>query len=281
MNFLEQLFDFIYLQKHKTDTHMKNNILLALAFSLILLSSCATPNIAYFQGVEIGQTTVIDNENEIRFSPEDQLSILVTSKSPEIVASLNLSADKNSSAQSNGLSGYVVNKKGMINFPVLGEIKIEGLTRCEVEDLIKNELITREIVKDPTVRVGYMNLYVSVLGEVRSPGRYKIDKDKITILEALSLAGDLTVYGKRDRVLVQREVNGNRTLYAINLNDGPSVYKSPVYYLQQNDLIYVEPNAKRAGEATVNGNTVRSVSFWISLTSMLTSITTMIISLAR
>ncbi len=266
---------------------MKKNILLTLAFSLILISSCATPNIAYFQGVEIGQTTSIDNENEIRFLPEDQLSILVNSKSPEIVASLNLPimsrqiGSGNSSATSQGLSGYIVNKNGMIDFPVLGEIKIEGLTRCEVEDFIKNELISREIVKDPTVTVGYMNLYVSVLGEVRSPGRYKIDKDKITLLEALSLAGDLTVYGKRDRVLVQREVNGQRTLYAVNLNDGPSVYKSPVYYLQQNDLIYVEPNDKRAGEATVNGNTIRSASFWISVTSMLTSVTTMIVSLTR
>ena len=118
-----------------------------------------------------------------------------------------------------------------------------------------------------------MNLTVSVLGEVVHPGRFSIDKDRPTLLDAISMAGDLTVYGKRDNVLVQRDEDGKKVLYKVNLNSGQDLYASPVYYLQQNDIIYVEPNSVRARQATVNGNNVRSASFWMSLASLLTTIT--------
>ena len=151
------------------------------------------------------------------------------------------------------------------------------MTREEIALCIKEELISKNLVKDPVVTVEFMNLTVSVLGEVANPGRFNIDKDRLTLLDALSMAGDLTVYGKRENVLVQREENGKKTLHQVNLNSGYDLYASPVYYLQQNDIVYVEPNSMKARQATVNGNNVRSASFWMSLASLLTTITVLIV----
>ena len=122
-----------------------------------------------------------------------------------------------------------------------------------------------------------MNLTVSVLGEVTRPGRFNIDKDRITLLDAIGMAGDLTVFGKRDRVIVQREVNGEQKAYFVDLTSARSLYRSPVYYLKQNDIVYVEPNDFKARQSTVNGNTVRSSSFWVSIASLLTSIMVLIV----
>ena len=175
------------------------------------------------------------------------------------------------------MSGYTINKDGNIDFPVLGHIHVAGMTREEIASYIKEELVSKNLVKDPVVTVEFMNLTVSVLGEVATPGRFNIDKDRLTLLDALSMAGDLTVYGKRENVLVQREENGKKTLYQVNLNSGYDLYASPVYYLQQNDIVYVEPNSMKARQATVNGNNVRSASFWMSLASLLTTITVLIV----
>ena len=120
--------------------------------------------------------------------------------------------------------------------------------------------------------VEFMNLCVSVLGEVNSPGRYGIDRDKTTIIDALSMAGDLTINGNRNNVTVLRQDGDVQRVYAIDLTSGRDIYSSPAYYLQQNDVIYVEPNEMRARQSTVNGNTIRSASFWISITSLVMSI---------
>ena len=121
-----------------------------------------------------------------------------------------------------------------------------------------------------------MNLTGSVMGEVNSPGRYSIDKDKMSILEVLSMAGDLTIYGRRDNVLVLRQEEGEQKVYAVNLASADQLYTSPAYYLQQNDVVYVEPNDTKARQSTVNGNNVRSTSFWLSLASLLTTIAVLI-----
>ena len=146
---------------------------------------------------------------------------------------------RSGTSNNQGISGYTINKDGDIDFPVLGHIHVAGMTREEIASYIKKELISKNLVKDPVVTVEFMNLTVSVLGEVANPGRFNIDKDKLTLLDALSMAGDLTVYGKRENVLVQREENGKKTLYQVNLNSGYDLYASPVYYLQQNDIVYV------------------------------------------
>lgn len=120
--------------------------------------------------------------------------------------------------------------------------------------------------------VEFANLCISVLGEVNNPGRFSIDRDKLTVLDALSMAGDLTIYGNRSKVMVLRQEGDVQRVYGLNLTSGNHVYTSPAFYLQQNDVVYVEPNAVKARQSTVNGNNVRSTSFWISLASLLTSI---------
>lgn len=254
------------------------NIMHVLAVTL-LLSSCAAPKIAYFQDRQPGNAEQLVNPKDIQIRPKDKISILVNSKDPLLMDLFNLPiisrqiGSKTNYNSTQGVSGYTVDKNGDIDFPVLGKIQVAGKTREEIADYIKNELIVQNQVKDPVVTVEFMNLTVAVLGEVVKPGRFNIDKDQLTILDAIGMAGDLTIYGKRDNVLVQREEDGKLVTYQVDLSSGADLYTSPVYYLQQNDVIYVEPNSVRARQSTVNGNNIRSTSFWISLASLLTSVT--------
>ena len=247
---------------------MKIRYILLLLTVASLLGSCAAPKVAYFTDLKPGMAEQVLNPLEIRVRPEDKISILVNSKDPLLMDLFNLPiisrqiGIRSEASNNQGMSGYTINKDGNIDFPVLGHIHVAGMTREEIALCIKVE---------------FMNLTVSVLGEVANPGRFNIDKDRLTLLDALSMAGDLTVYGKRENVLVQREENGKKTLYRVNLNSGYDLYASPVYYLQQNDIVYVEPNSVRARQSTVNGNNVRSTSFWLSLASLLTTITVLIV----
>lgn len=256
---------------------MKNVVFLVV--TVMMLESCAVPKVAYFQDVQPENLEKVLNPMDIRVQPNDKISILVNSKDPLLVNLFNLPivsrqiGTTSTISTTQGVSSYTINKEGNIDFPVLGEVHVAGMTRDEIAADIKNELIQKNLVKDPVVTVEFMNLTVSVLGEVANPGRFNIDKDRLTLLEVLSMAGDLTIYGKRDNVSVQREKNGNKVLYKVNLNSGYDLYASPAYYLQQNDIVYVEPNSMRARQATVNGNNVRSASFWMSLASLLTTIT--------
>ena len=182
-----------------------------------------------------------------------------------------------SSGTSRGVSGYTVDSFGDINFPVLGKIRVEGMTREQIADYLTKQLKEQELIKDPVVTVEFMNLGVSVLGEVNRPGRISINRDNMTILDALSEAGDLTIFGKREKVLVLRQEDGKQRVYGVNLCSADHIYTSPVYYLQQNDVVYVIPNDTKSRQSTVNGNTVRSTSFWISLASLITSIAVLIV----
>ncbi len=262
---------------------MKSINFILVLLTAAMLSSCAAPKMAYFQDVPTGTAEQVVNTSDIRVRPEDKISILVNSKDPLLMELFNLPivsrqiGTSSGSSNSQGISGYTVNNDGNIDFPVLGEVYVAGMTREEIASLIKDELISRNLVKDPVVTVEFMNLTVSVLGEVAKPGRFSIDKDRLSLLDAIGMAGDLTVYGKRDNVLVQREENGKKVLYRVNLNSGYDLYSSPVYYLQQNDIVFVEPNSTKARQSTVNGNNVRSTSFWISLASLLTTITVLIV----
>ena len=219
---------------------------------------------------------------EITIRPKDKLSILVNSQDMRLTNLFNLPIVsqqvglETSYGTNRGMSGYTVDSNGDIDFPVLGRIRIAGMTREQVAAHIKGELQSHDLVKDPVVTVEFMNLTVSVMGEVNKPGRYNIDKDNITILDALSQAGDLTIYGKREKVLVLRNEEGKQRVYGVNLCSGEHVYSSPVYYLQQGDVVYVEPNDTKARQSTVNGNNVRSTSFWISIASLLTSIAVLV-----
>lgn len=256
-------------------------------FAVWVTFSCSAPSqVTYFQDLRPGESEQkVVAATEIKVRPGDKLSIIVNSRDPQLSQLFNLpyvsqqigqiSASKgagSASGSSQGISGYTVDEEGMIDFPVLGKLEIAGKNREEVAAFIKEELLSKNLVKDPVVTVEYMNLCISVLGEVTQPGRYSIDRDKVTLLDAISMAGDLTIYGKREKVLVLREEEGVQHVYGVNLCSAEHLYTSPVYYLRQNDVVYVEPNNVRARQSTINGNNVRSTSFWLSLASFLTTI---------
>ncbi len=260
---------------------MKQVHYILVAVLLFFITSCGTPkNVVYFQDVQQGNMEhKIHEAWDIKVEPNDKISIIVNSKDPLLTDLFNLpyvsrqiGTTSAYATTPQGLSGYTVNKHGNIDFPVLGQVRVAGMSREEIAAYIKNELVSRNLVKDPVVTVEFMNLTVSVLGEVNKPGRYNIERDKVTILDALSMAGDLTIYGERDNILVMREENKVQHVYKVNLCSAEDIYSSPVYYLRQNDVVYVEPNETRVRQSTVNGNNVRSTSFWISLASLLTSI---------
>ena len=258
----------------------------------LALWSCSTPKeISYFQDLESVEGQRIGGAKGITVRPKDKISIIVNCKSPELTALFNLpyvtqrlgenSRSTISSGYSQGyISGYTVDDRGCVDFPVLGEVHVAGMTREEIASEIKRELREQGQATDAVVTVDFMNLYYQVLGEVTRPGRYAIDKDALTILDAIGAAGDLTIYGRRDRVKVLRDEGGRMRTYEVDLCSASDLIASPVYYVRQNDVIYVDPNDVRARQSTVNGNNVRSTSFWISLTSLAASVTNTIVVIA-
>lgn len=250
------------------------HLLISLAV-IIFCVSCKSPKeIAYFQDTTAGMITQTPDKRPITVKAEDKISIVVNSKDEQLTDLFNLldatrKVGSHMRYEQGEVLGYTVNSNGYIDFPVLGEIKVEGLTREEIAKCIKDKLISKNLVKDPIVTVDFMNLSVSVLGEVKTPGKYYLDKDCMTLLDVISLAGDLTIYGKRDNIKVLRNENGEQKVYVVNLCSNNDVMSSPAYYLQQNDIVYVEPNKVRAGQSTVNDNNLRSISFWMSIGSFL------------
>jgi polysaccharide export outer membrane protein len=260
-------------------------LLLILLSAVAALSSCgSSKQVVYFQDLKPGETEFkLPEIKTITVRPEDKISIIVNSRDPQLTDLFNLpyvSRQLGQSLRTNGItvsnnqgvSAYTIDTNGEIDFPVLGKMYVAGMKREEIAEYIKNELIKENFVKDPVVTVEFANLCISVLGEVNNPGRFSIDRDWLTVLDALSMAGDLTIYGNRYKVMVLRQEGDVQRVYGIDLTSGEHVYTSPAYYLQQNDVVYVEPNAVKARQSTVNGNNVRSTSFWISLASLLTSI---------
>ena len=271
---------------------MKLNSKLILAALALLTMACATPkNITYFQDIN-GDTTLKTKENDpIRFKAADQISVIVNSRDPQVTAMFNLpyyttrigqsqamtSTAGSVTSSTQGISGYVIDSAGEIDFPILGKIHIAGLTREEAAEKIKDELVASRQIKDPVVTVSFMNLGFAVLGEVNHPGRYKIDRDRFTILDALALAGDLTINAERESVVLVRHEGTKDRAYVLNMLNAQQLYASPAFNIQQGDVIYVKPNDKRVRESTINGNNVRSTSFWFSVVSMLSSVTLLVL----
>ena len=240
---------------------------------MLLLASCATQKkVTYFQDLGHEKSVKIATPQDIKLKTGDQVTIHVNSKDEELTRPLNLTRGTNNT---DTRLAYTVDERGYIDFPTLGEIYVEGKTRNEVAKHIKKIILDKKLVLDPVVIVDFYSQQVSVIGEVSSPGKYNIDKDRFTILDALSLAGDLTIQGKRENITVLREEYGVQKAYVLNLNNAEQFHASPAYYLQQNDIVYVEPNSSKTGQSTVNGNTLRNVSFWMSLASFALTLVTL------
>ncbi|MEZ3558743.1 MAG: polysaccharide biosynthesis/export family protein [Duncaniella sp.] len=264
-----------------------NNLLFAVSILFAMaVASCSTPkDVAYFQEMAIQTPSQVDVKSVV-IKPNDKLSIIVNSRDPMVANMFNLpytnrllgqtSALANNNT-SQGVSAYTVNQDGDIDFPELGTIHVGGLTRMEVAGVIKGMLIGRDLVKDAVVTVELVNAQASVLGEVNKPGRYPIDRDDMTILDLLGSAGDLTIYGMRDNIKLIRTVDGQQTTYQVSLLSGNDLTSSPAYYIQQDDVVYVEPNPTRKRQSQLNANTVQSTSFWVSIASLAVTITAIIV----
>ena len=244
-----------------------------IALSAFTVASCtSTKKIAYFQGVD--DKTIADQARyyQVRIMPNDNLHITVSSINPEAVKifnSLNTEISTNINSESLNIMGYIVDNDGNINFPVLGTIHLGGLTKAEAIDLLKDKI--SEYVIDPTVNIRFINYKVIVLGEVARPGTYTIKDERITLPEALGLAGDMTIYGKRDNVLVYREVDGKQTFQRIDMTS-PDVFTSEYFYLHQNDVVYVQPNRAKSGSSAYNQN----LSLGVSMVSLLVTLITVL-----
>lgn len=262
------------------NTKILNYLLLC---TTTLLMACSAPKeILYLQDISLIKEESINKNYEVIIHKDDLLAIIVNSKDPELALPFNMPLISYQIGSQNvgqqRLVGYLVNQDGNIDFPILGEIHVEGLTRMQVTELIKKRLISEELIKDPIVTVQFLNFKVSVIGEVGRPGTFDISGDRITLLEALSMAGDLTIYGRRDRVAVIREKDGKRSILYHDLRSS-DIFQSPCYYLQQNDIVYVEPNKAKTGQSRINSN--NSVGVWLSGVSVLASITSLLVTMFK
>ena len=261
-----------------------------LSLMTALLYSCSTPkDIAYFQDAAALNGMALQMEQQFRLRPEDKINIIVNSSNPLLEQQFTLTAKTNGNSSlgadvkpettAGGISGgngmllaYTVDEQGTIDFPLLGKIRVEGMTRGEVASYIKGRLVERELVSEPIVTVEYVNLSVNVLGEVGKPGNVPITKDHFTIVDAISRAGDMTINGNRRAVMVNRNVDGVNEVHYIDMTNMQQALLSPAYYLQQNDLVYVVPNNKKKRESTEMGNTFHTPYIWLSIATFITSL---------
>lgn len=244
-------------------------------------------NIVYFSNLDdndLNKSKIIENVVIPTIQPDDLLSITVNSLSAEsnmlfnqgVLGSLGSTVSNNTTNQQNNkIDGYLVDKNGNINFPVLGKIHLAGLTKEDATDTIAN-ILNREYVKDPTVNIRFLNFKITLIGEVKNPSTVTILTEQVNILEAISLAGDLTVLGKRENVLIIREKDGQRKLLRVDLND-KELLSSPNYFLQQNDIIYVEPDSYKEAQSSLRR---ANVQFALSTTLGVLSVVTVIIALS-
>ena len=254
-------------------------------FSLMLLCSCGSvKNVAYLQNSD---SINLDNSRflyDARIMPKDQITISVNTTTPEASLPFNLllqnayTQGRSVSYSGGTLMPYLVDNEGYINFPIVGKLKVGGLTKSEAEQLVTEKIRPYLAeAENPVVTVTMSSYSVSVLGEVAKPGSFMVSREKITILEALAQAGDLTIYGVRDRVkLVREDATGKKSIVTLNLNDA-NIVNSPYYYLQQNDVVYVEPNNIKAQNSKVGQTTT----LWFSATSILVSLTSLLYNILK
>ena len=265
--------------------------LIICALCLGLTTSCiSNKDMIYLQGAtqEYALPQEINDHFELQVQPDDQLAISVSSKDNELISRFNnntlIGGGNNSQTGTNtvnvssGVSYFQVNKDGNIEFPIFGTMHVGGMTTGEISKMIQKRMIDEGYINDAVVNTKIMSFKVTVLGDVKNPGPQTYQGERLTILEALGKAGDLTNSAYRNNVLVIREENGKRKAYEINLLDNQAVFNSPAYYLQQNDVVYVQPNKSQR----VKGSTSYT---WLSVGStvvgMIVSIVSLIVALKR
>ena len=258
--------------------------LVALTMVLMLGSCGSTKNVAYFQNADSISYAASKMLYEAKIMPKDELTITVITTDPKAAIPFNLAVSQTIgtggqlSSSGGSLQGYIVDYSGNIEFPVVGTLHVGGLTKNQAETLIKSKVkpyLAEQENPIVTVRMG--SYHVSVLGEVVKPGIIYAPQEKMSVLEALAQCGDLTIYGKRDNVLlIRQDAQGEKHTYRLNMNDA-NIINSPYYYLQQNDIIYVEPNKVKAQNSSIGSSTT----LWFSAVSILTSIASLVVNILR
>ena len=259
-------------------------LLCAAAVAMLMAACGSTKDVPYFQNaneVDLSQSAML---YDARIMPKDQLSITVSTINPEAAAPFNMTIPTLYNIQSRStysqpsMQTYLVDNTGMINFPIIGELKVGGLTKSEAENMIQKKIqpYIAESEK-PIVTVRMTGYQISVLGEVNRPGTFTVSREKITVLEALAQAGDLTIHGMRTNVkLIREDATGKKTIQELNLNDA-NIINSPYYYLQQNDVVYVTPNKVKAQNSSIGSMTT----LWFSATSILISLTSLLYNILK
>jgi len=255
---------------------MKMNRIIIILLCAVLVSCNTSKNVVYIQDVSNGHTKRVTPYQGVTIKPKDIILIVVSSKNPEAAVVYNLPLITYQAANAEmvygyqqKMLGYLVDMEGNIIFPVLGKLNVSGLTLLQLSETIRQRLIQDDQLKDPVVTSEFMNFRVSVLGAVSSPGTLFISNDQITLTEALGRAGDLNIYGRRDNVTVQRNEGDRIVYYQVDLRSADFVH-SPVFYLQQNDVVIVSPNKTLAARSAINEN--KSLSVWVSIASVLTTV---------
>ena len=258
-----------------------NTIKITLAAALIAaaMASCGTSQeIAYVNDAARDSAMTISGEFSKGIQPNDLLNIYVESESPEVTLQFNQETNKIAYANgtvinpgSSAVTGYLVNQDGEITFPVLGKIKVAGMTHDALAHMLEQRLVNEGHILDATVTIKLMNFRVSILGDVVKPSVIQATGERMTIFEALSMVGDLTIYGQRTNVTVIREENGVRTIGELDLTS-KDVFNSPYYYLHQNDVVYVEPNKKRKRDASRDNITLTYITSAVSIVSTIASL---------
>ena len=243
---------------------------------LSMVGCGSSKNVTYWQNIDSISLAASKGLYDARIMPKDELTILVQTTDPLTSEPFNLRLNGQQNQTQN--KGYLVDNDGYINFPIVGKIHVAGLTKTECEDLVKSKIqpyLSR--TENPLVSVRMSSYRITVIGEVGSPGVIPVSTEKINIVEALAQAGDMTVYGKRDNILLIREdQQGEKHKVRLNMNDA-NIINSPYYYLQQNDIIYVEPHKVKARNTFFGSNT----SIWFSVLGIATSITGLLINILR
>ena len=252
---------------------------------ILLLDACSSAKqVAYFQNIDSTSLTASKGLYDARIMPKDLLTITVVTSDPSTSKPFNLSiqstlgTDGRIGSTTGSLLQYLVNNDGDIDFPVVGTVHVAGLTKDQCEDLIKSKVKPYLAESEnPVVTVSMSSYRVTVAGEVTSPKVVPVSTEKMSVLEALAQAGDLTIYGRRDNVLLIREnADGQKEAHRLNLNDA-NIINSPYYYVQQNDYIYVEPNSVKAKNSAIG----QSTTLWFSFVSILTSVAALVVNIVR
>lgn len=277
------IFAVVYKQRYNL---MKKFFLPIVVLTMVvLLGSCSSgKDVPYFQNIDEISLAGSKGLYDAKIMPKDMLTITVSTTDPAAAAPFNLSVGNMVGASgqlSNGggnLQGYLVDNDGNINFPVIGHMHVQGMTKSQCQDMIREKLLPyMAATENPIVTVRMSSYRVTVTGEVNRPGVIPVSTEKMSIVEALAQAGDLTVYGKRDNIMLIREdETGQKKMVRLNMNDA-NLINSPYYYLQQNDIIYVQPNSVKAKNAGIGPSTT----LWFSFIGIVTSISSLLVNILR